>query len=153
MCSDAAPVVGNDELIVVAASDTIRDPVVVVDSVIVSDEVVEVVLVFDEVTDAVVVFEAVADAVVVFEAVANAVVVFEAVADAVVVSDAVDVAVVVAETLGAELVVTGAALVAVDEVNAGANIDDNKDSTLDAAEASDANVGNTCWTTDIAADA
>ena len=72
------------------------------------------------------------------------VVVFEAVADAVVVSDAVDVAVVVAETLGAELVVTGAALVAVDEVNAGANIDDNKDSTLDAAEASDANVGNTC---------
>ena len=119
MYSDAAPEIGNDVLVVVAASETTRDPVVVVDSVIVSDEVVEAVLVFDEVTDAVVVFEAMADAVVVFEAVA----------DAVIVSDAVDVAVVVAETLGAELVVTRAALVALGEVVTGANIDDNKDST------------------------
>lgn len=39
MYSGAAPVAGKDVLIVVPATDTTRDPVVVVDVVVVSDEV------------------------------------------------------------------------------------------------------------------
>ena len=80
-----------------------------------------------------------ANAVVVTDETIDSVLVSIEVADAVVVFNAVDIAMVV--------VATG---VAVAEVGVAAIIDDNKDSTLDSAEA---NVGKTCWAAEMAADA
>lgn len=106
--SGAAPVAGKDVLIVVPATDTTRDPVVVVDVVVVSDEV-DMAVVSDEVDVAVALAETVS-------------------------TKAGDVAIVVAETVNTKPVDPGVAVVAFAQIGAVATAEDREADASDSAD-------------------